>query len=106
MIRRPRRQSRRFKPLIQAIIGLSLLGYLAYHAVEGDRGLKAYSDLSERIVEAEAVLAGLRMEKQRLDDRVALLRSDSLDRDMLEERARHVLNYVRTDEIVVSLDRR
>lgn len=102
MIRRPRRRDHRFKPLLQAVIGLGLIGYLAHHIVEGDRGLTAHAALQHRIVEAEAVLAGLKMEKQRLTERVTLLRSDSLDRDMLEERARHILSYVRHDEIVVT----
>jgi cell division protein FtsB len=43
--------------------------------------------------------------KRRLERRVALLRPESLDRDMLEERARAVLNLARPEDRVILLNR-
>jgi cell division protein FtsB len=40
-------------------------------------------------------------QRAELERKVKLLRPDSLDPDMLEERAREVLNYTREDEVVV-----
>ena len=40
-------------------------------------------------------------EHQHLAEQVALMRPDNLDPDMLEERARIMLNYVRPDELVI-----
>jgi cell division protein FtsB len=40
-------------------------------------------------------------ERQALDRRVNLLRSDHLDRDMLDERARSTLNLVGPNELVI-----
>jgi cell division protein FtsB len=41
-----------------------------------------------------------------LERRASLLRPDHLDPDMLEERARTILNFARPDEIVVIAPRR
>ena len=80
-----------------------LVVYFAYHAVEGERGLNAWWRLTQKITVAEATLAELNGERAVLEARVALLRPESLDPDMLEERARTDLNFGRPDEIVIPL---
>jgi cell division protein FtsB len=92
---------RRARDLVGPVLGLSALVYFVYHAVEGDRGLFAYFRLTHDIAETQAALDQVAAERQALEVRVSRLRPDSLDRDLLEERARAVLNYVRPDEVVV-----
>jgi cell division protein FtsB len=92
---------RRARDLVGPVLGLSALVYFVYHAVEGDRGLFAYFRLTHDIAETQAQLDQVSAERQALELRVSRLRSNSLDPDLLEERARAVLNYVRPDEIVV-----
>jgi cell division protein FtsB len=41
------------------------------------------------------------MEKENLEREAYLLRPDSLDLDLLEEKARQVLNFAHSDEVVV-----
>ena len=86
------------------LIGLGAVGYFAYHTVEGDRGVLAWMHLRDDIVDAELQLAKVTSERQQLEHRVLLLRPDHLDPDMLEERARAMLNMGRADEVEV-LDR-
>jgi len=86
------------------LIGLGAVGYFAYHTVEGDRGVLAWMHLRNDIVDAELQLAKVTSERQQLEHRVLLLRPDHLDPDMLEERARAMLNMGRADEVEV-LDR-
>ncbi|MBI3710032.1 MAG: septum formation initiator family protein [Proteobacteria bacterium] len=57
--------------------------------------------LRERIVEAQAQLDEVTAERRALERRVALLRPDNLDPDLLDERARLVLNLARPDEVVI-----
>jgi cell division protein FtsB len=95
---------RRAGDAVAPAIGFCLVGYFAYHSVEGERGLVAWIRLNEQIQTARAELAGLQAERKALERRVALLRPASLDRDLLDEQARAVLNYARPDEIVI-LDR-
>ena len=92
---------RRSRQVIVPVLGACVIGYFAYHTVQGDRGLLAYMRLSAEVDRAEATLADARMDRIRLERKVRLLHPDSLDLDMLEERARDVLNRVRDDEIVI-----
>lgn len=87
--------------IVGPILGISLVGYFSYHLIQGDRGLVAWARLTQQVQEANAVLATVEAERQVLDRRVALLRSDHLDRDMLDERARATLNLVGPNEVVI-----
>ena len=91
----------RLRHVIGPMIGLSAFVYFAYHTVEGDRGILAWLRLQNKIEEAELQLAKVTSERQALEHRVLLLRPDHLDPDMLEERARAMLNMGRADEVVI-----
>ncbi len=84
-------------PLIVA----AMVAYLGYHAVQGKRGLVAWLHLGQQIEQTSAALALTRAEQYRLAHRVALLHPDGLDLDMLDERARAVLNLAHPDDLVV-----
>ena len=80
------------------------IGYLGYHAIQGDRGLLTWLQLSYQAEKARTTLAVSRAEEIRLARRVTLLRADGLDPDMLDERARAVLNLAHPDDVVVFID--
>ncbi len=86
------------------VLGLCALAYFAYHGVYGDRGFISYTSLQVALADARAAQTVGGAERGRLEQRVSLLRARHLDPDMLEERARVVLNYVRDDEVVILLD--
>ena len=92
---------RRARQILPQVLAACLVGYFAYHAVQGEGGLLAYSRLQDALAEARAAERNLAEQRAALDHRVTLLRSDSLDRDLLAEQARKVLNFVRPDEVVV-----
>lgn len=92
---------RRFRHVFAPLLGTLLVGYFAYHTVEGDHGIRAWQRLTQDIAEAEVRRDKLRTAETRLERRVSMLRPDSLDRDLLEERARLVLGYVPTDAAVI-----
>src|SRR5262245_19495973 len=83
---------RRFTQIVIPVLGLGALAYLGYHLFEGDRGLKASWSVEQRLAKSEAERKALMVERQRLESRVALLREATLDRDMLDERLRQMLN--------------
>jgi cell division protein FtsB len=95
---------RRAWQIIPQVIAACLLIYFSYHAVEGDRGVLAYLQLEKDLRAAEAEQMKTAAERQDWTHRVSLLKSDSIDPDMLEERARRVLNYGREDELVIFYD--
>lgn len=93
--------SRRLPGISAQLLLACLVVYFAYHAVQGERGLNAWWRLTQKIALAEATLDALNGQRAALEARVALLRPESLDPDMLEERARADLNFGRPDEMIV-----
>jgi len=87
--------------IIGPVLSVCLIVYIAYHAVQGDRGLIAYWQLTKQVVQAEDIHLRLSRERQLIQNRVNLLNPHTLDRDMLEERARFMLGYSLPDEIVI-----
>ena len=76
------------------------VAYFGYHAIQGERGLVTWLQLSYQAEQTRVALALSRAEERQLAHRVALLRRDNLDPDMLDERARAVLNLASADEVV------
>ncbi|MFM2042216.1 MAG: hypothetical protein RLY86_792 [Pseudomonadota bacterium] len=89
--------------IVGPVLGVSVIAYFAYHTVHGDRGIVAWNQLQQEVAEAERVLTQVRAERGELEQRTRLLRPDSLDPDMLEERARIQLNHVHPDDLVILL---
>jgi len=78
--------------------------YFAYHAVEGDFGLLALNQLKHEKAALEQKLADSQAERLALEHRVSLLRPESLDPDMLDERARETLNLANPNDITIFRD--
>lgn len=78
-----------------------LIGYFGFNAFSGNRGLKAKQELAAQLDTLTAELAVLRAERNEWQRRTALLRSESLDPDMLDERARAMLDYVHSRDLVL-----
>ena len=76
-------------------------GYFAYHAVIGDFGLIASLELKREKAALQAELAAAQAELLALEHRVNLLRPESLDPDMLDERARETLNLAHPNDITI-----
>jgi cell division protein FtsB len=94
---------RRARAITGPILAISLVFYFSYHLFAGDRGFLAWIALSQELRDAKATLADLDAQRETLDRRVGLLRPDHLDPDLLDERARAVLNLAAPDEIVIPL---
>jgi len=91
------------KPLLVPVCCLFVLGYFAYHAVEGDYGLFALGKLQQRVATLEIDLDAVRDERKQMESHVALMRPESVDRDMVDERAREALNMSDAKDIVIFL---
>lgn len=83
----------------------AMIGYFWFHAYTGNRGLRAKQDIDAQMTELSAELGRLKLERVQWDKKVALLRSDKIDPDMLDERARALLNYVHPKDAVLVLRR-
>ncbi len=92
---------RRLRGAIAPVVFLTLVGYFAWNATHGDHGLIAYAQRQQLLKEAQDDLAQVQAEKTEWERRVAALRSDHLDADMLDERARAMLNLSDPGDIIV-----
>lgn len=75
--------------------------YFVWHGVNGQRGLKAGVEYEQRIAALRSELDGLKEERDRWERRIALLRGDVVDADMLDEEARVTLGRAHRNEVVI-----
>jgi cell division protein FtsB len=85
------------------VMAALLIGYFGVNAFSGNRGLKAKEDLDQQIATLSADLNRLKLDRAQWERRVALLKSDKLDPDMLDEQARALLDYVNADDLTFML---
>ncbi|MGV3552803.1 FtsB family cell division protein [Rhizobium sp.] len=87
--------------LVTPILAAGFFAYFGYHSFNGDLGLEAAKRFEERRIERLAELDGLLKQRKELEREVALMSDGSLERDILDEKARYALNVSRPDEIVI-----
>ena len=79
-----REMRRRAKVLAAPVFGLALIGYFAYHLVEGDRGLRAWLRVTQELRVAKEKLVDIAAERAVLEHRVSHMRPDHVDPDLLD----------------------
>jgi cell division protein FtsB len=77
----------------------ALIGYFGINAYTGKYGLNARQELDQEIIALTSELARLKRERADSEHRVSLLRSDRVDPDMLDERARYQLDYANPHDL-------
>jgi len=80
-----------------------IIGYFWVNAHSGDHGLRAKQDLVHQAVELTRELEAARREREAWEHRVALLRPNAVDPDLLEERARAQLDYTHPRDLTLVL---
>ena len=91
----------RARHILWPILWTTLILYITYHALQGERGLIAFWQLQGQVSNAKQIQQALKTNKQRLQNRVYLLSPKSLDSDMLEERVRIMLGFSRPNETII-----
>lgn len=91
----------RTKSFLWIVFLACVFGYFLYHAIEGERGWVEQKQLEREVSTAQQKLDKLRNEREQLEHRVKLMRSDSIDPDLLDEVSRKNLNLTKPNEIVV-----
>lgn len=88
-------------PLVVSTLAVVVGGYFTFAAVQGEYGVFRQVQLSS---EREALVAErdrLTADLERMENLTRRLSDQWLDLDLLDERARDVLGYLRGDEIVI-----
>ena len=98
---------RRFRTVLNALalyaVAGALIGYFGINAHTGKHGLRAKQDLDAEIARLGTELAELKAERVVWERRVSLLRPSGIDPDLLDERARALLDYMDPRELTLRL---
>jgi cell division protein FtsB len=100
MVVRTRTRAIVFPIAFYVVLGVAS-GYLVWGAWNGERGLKTKAEYSTTMQDLGAELKSLQAEHQSWERRVALMRPDAIDRDLLDEEARAILDRVGKNDLVV-----
>src|ERR1051325_9744324 len=92
---------KRIRALAGPVLGIMLTLYFGYHLVEGDRGLRAWVRLSQELRQAKEELAAASAKRTELQHRVAHMRANQVDPDLLDSQVRKTLDVLRPGEIVI-----
>jgi cell division protein FtsB len=100
MVTRPRIRS-----ILSAIalyaIAAALIGYFWINAYTGNLGLRARQEIDARIAQLTQDRDDIRSQRERWQHRVGLLKSDRIDPDLLDERARELLDYADPRDVIM-----
>ena len=101
---------RRLRTVMNALalytIAALLIGYFGVNAYTGNHGLRARQDLDREIAQLTDELARLKAERTGWQRKVSFLKPESIDRDMLDERARALLQYADPRDLILQLPAR
>ncbi len=91
------------KRFITMVILLSLVGYFVFHAMQGKHGLRSRVGLKKNLVTLEKELTMLRKERRKYEHYIQLMHDKKIDPDMLDEKARKLLNLAHPEDIIIML---
>jgi cell division protein FtsB len=98
---------RRLRNFLNALalytIAALLIGYFGVNAYTGEHGLIAKRDLDQDIAQLTLDLDAVKAERAVWQRRVSLLKSDNIDPDLLDERARRWLDDVDPRDLTLML---
>ncbi len=88
------------------VVAALFIGYFGVNAYTGKNGINARQELDQQIADLVREVERVKAERTRWERRVALLKADRIDPDMLDERARQLLNYLDPHEVTITVKHR
>ena len=85
-------------PVLPASVAI---GYFVHTSIWGGDGYLVLKERELEIAILEKSLAVVRARREELEDRTVRLSSNSIDLDLLDERARAELGFARADELIL-----
>ena len=81
--------------------GICLCLYFSYHTYYGERSQARLYALSVSLEQKTSALQKLEKDGSMLEERVSMLRPQTLSRDLVEQQARYMLGFTETNETVI-----
>jgi cell division protein FtsB len=92
---------KRLRYVAGSLAGIAVMAYFGYHAVNGERGFLAWLEIRRQLEDTQRFAARVVSQRQSWEDRVRRLHVESLDPDLLDERARAMLNVALPGDIII-----
>ncbi len=83
------------------LIGIFFAGYFSYHIFYGARSVAELNDIHDQINISLRELKDIQEDRMQIEEKVTMLRIETLSTDFLEERAREVLGYRVDNQIIL-----
>jgi cell division protein FtsB len=80
---------------------IMLFGYIIFHIIYGDRGIISFMQYNKKYKQTLSELESIKLERQKLQSKVGLMKTDSIDLDMLEEQAKRNLSLTKDNEVIL-----
>lgn len=95
-------KKRRFLQSLALYTGAAgIIAYFGFHSWNGAYGLKAKKTYTNEIAKLEEDLVRVKTERIKLEHKISLLSPEKIDPDMLDERARAILNYAHPNDVII-----
>ena len=95
---------KRGRQVAGSFFGGILVAYFLFHMVQGERGLFAWVQLNQQILQKQDENKNLLVELAAWENRIKLMRSESLNSDLLDERVRLMTGFLNKGEAVIFLN--
>lgn len=101
---------RKYRLLRRLLLSLALYsvaaatgGYFVWHGVHGQRGLRTGEEYEQKLTRLRFERDLLKLERMQWERRLALVKGENVDADILDEEVRRKLGRVHHNEVVVIL---
>lgn len=88
------------------LVAALFIGYFGVNAYTGRNGINARQGLDQETADLAREAERVKAERTEWERRVALLKADRIDPDMLDERARQLLNYLDPHDVTIMVKHR
>jgi hypothetical protein len=79
----------------------SIAAYFVWHGVNGQSGLKTGEEYEQRLSRLRLERDLLKLERMQWEKRIALVRGETIDADILDEEAHGLLGRIQKNEVVI-----
>lgn len=100
------RKQQRKKEIAIISIAVLLVFYFVFHAFSGKKGVFALSSMQKELLSKSKQLEEKRAKRIEIEHRVNLLKSDSLDLDILEEQVKKNLGFSKKNEKIYDMSKK
>lgn len=90
-------------PVLLYCVAGTVASYFVWHGVNGQRGLKTGEEYEQKLAQLRQERDLLRYQRMQWEARIALIKGEKIDADVLEEETRKRLGRVHKNDVVILL---